>query len=73
MRKINFAVELGSNMTSIFKAEVGVVLHDRSVVVTGIKGKREVAIFVGEVVYTSGFDYRKVVDNGRIDCSLAES
>lgn len=72
MRKINFAVDLGSNMTSIFKAGVGVVLHDRSVVVTGIKGKREVAISVGEEAYTSGFDYRKVVDNGRIDFSLAE-
>ena len=63
MKKINFAIELGSNMTSIYKAGVGVVLHDRSVVVTGIKGKHEVAVAVGHDAYTSGMEYRKVVDN----------
>lgn len=69
MKKINFAIELGSNMTSIYKAGVGVVLHDRSVVVTGIKGKHEVAVAVGNDAYTSGMEYRKVVDNGQIDFS----
>lgn len=59
-------------MTSIYKAGVGVVLHDRSVIVTGIKGKHEVAISVGEDAFTSGMEYRKVVENGRIDFSLAE-
>ncbi len=72
MKKINFAIELGSNMTSIYKAGVGVVLHDRSVVVTGIKGKHEVAVAVGNDAYTSGMEYRKIVDNGQIDFSLAE-
>ncbi len=59
-------------MTSIYKAGVGVVLHDRSVIVTGIKGKHEVAISVGEDAFTSGMEYRKVVENGNIDFSLAE-
>lgn len=72
MKKINFAISLGSSMTSIYKAGVGVVLHDRSVVVTGIKGKKEVALAVGEDAYTSGLEYRKVIDNGEVDFSLAE-
>lgn len=72
MKRINFAVNIGSNMTSIYKVGVGVVLHDRSVVVTGIKGKHEIAISVGEDAYTSGMDFRKVVSNGSIDFSLAE-
>lgn len=72
MRKINFAVSIGSNMTSIYKAGVGVVLHDRSVIVTGLKGKHEVAVSVGEDAFTSGMEYRKVVENGNIDFSLAE-
>lgn len=72
MKKINFAISLGSSMTSIYKAGVGVVLHDRSVVVTGIKGKKEVAVAVGEDAYTSKLEYRKVIDNGEIDFSLAE-
>lgn len=72
MRKINFAVSIGSNMTSIYKAGVGVVLHDRSVIVTGLKGKHEVAVSVGEDAFTSGMEYRKVVENGSIDFSLAE-
>lgn len=72
MKKINFAVSIGNSMTSIYKAGVGVVLHDRSVVVTGIKGKREVAISVGNDAYTSGLEYRRVIENGRVDFSLAE-
>ena len=72
MKKINFAISLGSSMTSIYKAGVGVVLHDRSVVVTGIKGKKEVAVAVGEDAYTSKLEYRKVIDNGEVDFSLAE-
>lgn len=72
MKKINFAVSIGSNMTSIYKAGVGVVLHDRSVIVTGLKGKHEVAISVGDDAYTSGMEYRKVVENGSMDFSLAE-
>lgn len=72
MKRINYAVSIGSNMTSIYKAGVGVVLHDRSVLVTGIKGKHEVAISVGEDAFTSGMDYRKVIENGSIDFSLAE-
>ena len=72
MKKINFAVSIGNSMTSIYKAGVGVVLHDRSVVVTGIKGKREVAISVGTDAYTSGLEYRRVIENGRVDFSLAE-
>lgn len=59
-------------MTSIYKAGVGVVLHDRSVIVTGLKGKHEVAVSVGEDAFTSGMEYRKVVENGNIDFSLAE-
>lgn len=72
MKKINFAISLGSSMTSIYKAGVGVVLHDRSVVVTGIKGRKEVAVAVGEDAYTSKLEYRKVIDNGEVDFSLAE-
>lgn len=72
MKKINIAVSIGSNMTSIYKAGVGVVLHDRSVIATGLKGKHEVAISVGDDAYTSGMEYRKVVENGSMDFSLAE-
>lgn len=72
MKKINFAISMGSSMTSIYKAGVGVVFHDRSVVVTGIKGKNEVAIAVGNDAYTSGLEYRRIIDKGQIDFSLAE-
>lgn len=72
MRKINFAVSIGNSMTTIYKAGVGVVLHDRSCLVTALKGKHEVAYSVGEDAYTSGMEYRKVVENGRIDFTLAE-
>ena len=72
MKRINFAVSIGSNMTSIYKAGVGVVLHDKSCLVTGIKGKHEVAVSVGNDAYTSGLEYKKVVENGSIDFSLAE-
>lgn len=72
MKRINFAVSIGSNMTSIYKAGVGVVLHDKSCLVTGIKGKHEVAVSVGNDAYTSGLEYKRVVENGSIDFSLAE-
>ena len=72
MKKIEFAVSIGSNTTNIYKAGVGVVLSDRSVVVTGIKGKKEIAVAVGNDAVTSGMEYRKVVQNGEIDFSLAE-
>ncbi len=72
MKRINFAVSIGSNMTSIYKAGVGVVLHDKSCLVTGIKVKHEVAVSVGNDAYTSGLEYKKVVENGSIDFSLAE-
>ena len=72
MKRINFAVSIGSNMTSIYKAGVGDVLHDKSCLVTGIKGKHEVAVSVGNDAYTSGLEYKKVVENGSIDFSLAE-
>ena len=72
MKKIEFAVSIGSNATNIYKAGVGVVLSDRSVVVTGIKGKKEVAVAVGNDAVTSGMEYRKVVQNGEVDFSLAE-
>lgn len=72
MKKVNFAVSLGSNMTSIYKVGVGVVLHDRSAIVTTLKGKREVAMYVGDDAITSGFEYKRIFDDGRIDFSLAE-
>lgn len=72
MKKINFAVSIGNSMTTIYKAGVGVVLHDRSCLVTALKGKHEVAYSVGEDAFTSGMEYRKVVENGRIDFTLAE-
>lgn len=71
MKKINFAISIGSNVTSIYKAGVGVVLSDRSLVVTGLKGKREVALYVGHDALTSGVDYRKIIEKGHIDFSLA--
>ena len=72
MKKINFAISMGSNVTSIYKLGVGVVLNDKSVIVTGIKGKREIAVAVGNDALTSGYDYRRVIDNDSIDFSLAE-
>lgn len=72
MKKIEFAISIGSNNTHIYKAGVGVVLSDRSVVVTGIKGKKEIALAVGMDAVTSGMEYRKVVNNGEIDFTLAE-
>ncbi len=71
MKKVNFAISIGSNVTSIYKAGVGVVLSDRSVVVTGLKGKREVALYVGNDALTSGVDYRRVIEDGHMDFSLA--
>ena len=72
MKKINFAVSIGNSMTTIYKAGVGVVLHDRSCLVTALKGKHEVAYSVGEDAFTSGMEYRNVVENGRIDFTFAE-
>lgn len=72
MKKFEFAISIGSNNTCIYKAGVGVVLRDRSVVVTGVKGKKEIALAVGNDAITSGLDYRKVIENGQIDFTLAE-
>lgn len=72
MKKIEFAINIGSSTTSIYKSGVGVVLNERSVVVTGIKGKHEIALYVGNDAINSGVDYRSVINNGEIDFSLAE-
>ena len=72
MKRINFAISMGSNVTSIYKAGVGVVLSDKTALVTTLKGKHEVAMYVGEDAITSGFEYRKVIENGKIDFTLAE-
>lgn len=72
MRKINYAIKVGRNMTSIYKAGSGVVLNERSVVVTGLKGKKEVALFVGDDAVTCGIEYTNVFDEGKIDFSLAK-
>lgn len=72
MKKINFAISMGSNVTSIYKAGVGVVLTDKTALVTSIKGKSEVAMYVGEDAITSGLEYKKVISNGNIDFTLAE-
>ncbi|MBE5738215.1 MAG: hypothetical protein E7354_00565 [Clostridiales bacterium] len=72
MKNINFAINLGSNNTTIYKAGVGVVLCDKSTVLTAIKGKREVAVKVGQEAIDSGLDYRKIVSDGQMDFSLAE-
>ena len=72
MKKINFAVNMGSNVTSIYKAGVGVVLNDKTALVTTLKGKHEIAMYVGEDAITSGLEYKRVIDNGNIDFTLAE-
>ena len=72
MRKFDFAISMGSNVTSIYKADVGVVLSDKSALVTAIKSRKEVATLVGEDAVTSGMDYKKVYTDGRIDFTLAE-
>lgn len=72
MKKINFAINMGSNVTSIYKAGVGVVLSDKTALVTALKGKKEVATHVGEDAITSGIEYKRVVNNGNIDFTLAE-
>lgn len=72
MKNINFAINMGSNTTAIYKAGVGVVLNDKSVVLTAIKGRREVALKVGKDAINSGLDYRSITGDGRIDFSLAE-
>jgi len=72
MKKINFAISMGSNVTSIYKAGVGVVLSDKTALVTAIKGKREVAVHVGYEAITSGLEYKTVFNDGHIDFTLAE-
>jgi len=72
MKSFDFAVCIGSNVTSIYKAGVGVVLNDRSVVVTGLKGKYEIATHVGRDAINSGIEYRNVIENGEMDFTLAE-
>lgn len=72
MRGIDFAVSIGSNVTSIYKSGVGVVLNDKTALVTALKGKREVAIYVGEDAITSGMEYKRVFSDGRVDFTLAE-
>ncbi len=72
MKNINFAISLGSNTTSIYKAGVGVVLSDKSVILTGIKGKREIALRVGQEAIDTGLDYRRIIEDGQMDFSLAE-
>ncbi|MBE5736525.1 MAG: hypothetical protein E7356_04165 [Clostridiales bacterium] len=72
MKKINFAVSMGSNVTSIYKAGVGVVLSDKTALVTALKGKREVAVHVGADAVTSGLEYKRVIKDGNIDFTLAE-
>ena len=72
MKKYDFAVSIGSNTTNIYKAGVGVVLSERSAVVTGLKGRREIALHVGDDAVSCGVDFRKVIDGGKIDFSLAE-
>lgn len=71
MKKFDFAVSIGSSVTNIYKAGVGVVLSERSAVVTGIKGKREIALHVGNDAVSCGIDFRKVIVDGKIDFSLA--
>ena len=72
MRNINFAISLGSNVTSIYKAGVGVVLSERTAIVTGIKGKKEIALKVGYDAVTSGLEYKNIISDGLMDFSLAE-
>ena len=72
MKKINFAISMGNNVTSIYKAGVGVVLSDKTALVTALKGKHEVAMYVGEDAITSGIEYKRVIQDGNIDFSLAE-
>lgn len=72
MKKFDYAINIGCDVTSIYKAGVGVVLCDKTTLVTSLKGKREVAVRVGEDAITSGLEYKRVVSEGRVDFSLAE-
>lgn len=72
MKGIDFAVSIGSDVTSIYKSGVGVVLNDKTALVTALKGKREVAVYVGEDAITSGMEYKRVFSDGRVDFTLAE-
>ena len=72
MKNYNFIISMGSNVTSIYKAGVGVVLSDRTALVTALKGKHEVAVYVGEEAVTSGVEYKTVFNDGNVDFTLAE-
>lgn len=72
MRKYDFAISMGSNVTSIYKADVGVVLSDKSALVTTLRGRREIATHVGEEAVSSGMEYKMVYNDGHIDFTLAE-
>lgn len=72
MKNFNFAISMGSNTTSIYKAGVGVVLSDKSAIVTTLKGKHEIAYAVGEEAISSGLEYKKIFNNGKADFTLAE-
>ena len=72
MRKFDFAISMGSNVTSIYKADVGVVLSDKTALVTALKGRKEIATHVGNEAVSSGLEYKKVFSNGQLDFTLAE-
>lgn len=72
MKRFDYAISIGCHVTNIYKAGVGVVLSDKSALVTSLKGKKEIAIHVGEDAVTSGLEYKRVVDDGRVDFTLAE-
>lgn len=72
MRRFDYVISIGCNVTNIYKAGVGVVLSDKSALVTALRGKREVAVHVGEDAITSGLEYKCVISDGRIDFTLAE-
>lgn len=72
MKGFDFAISIGSDTTSIYKGGVGVVLNDKTALVTALKGKKEVALYVGEDAITSGMEYKRVFSDGRVDFSLAE-
>lgn len=71
MKRFNYAISIGCNVTNIYKAGVGVVLSDKTALVTTIKNKKEVAFCVGEEAISSGLEYKRVVSDGRVDFSLA--
>lgn len=72
MKNINFAVSLGNSVTSIYKANVGVVLSERSAVVVATKGKRKFATNVGNDAVSCGLEYETIYKDGVLDFDLAE-